>query len=202
LDYNVFHIVNNQKIDLTGNFKSKNFTAVRTTNKEYDYKIDFIDGSLFVCGGKVNTNIYIEKNNQELKIGCSKLQAKKLNELLYANVFLSVIKKESQFSKPSYLLLDSYLDENTSNIFKDLINSILKAAPTLRYDIVHDYIVNAIERESNISNILKLMKLFIFKQADRGIIRTILMTLKPILNQNEDLRNDYILLSKILNGGK
>ncbi len=202
LDYSVFHTVNNQKTDLTTSFKSKNFTTLRTTNKEYNYNIVFIDGSLYECGGKVNTNIHIEKNNQEHKIECSKTQAKKLNELLYANVFLSVIKKESRTSKPSYLLLDSYLNEKTSNVFKDLTTSILEAKPTVKYDIVHDYIVNAIEREHNMGNILKLMRLFAFKQADRGIIRTILMTLKPIINQNQDLRDDYILLSKILNGGK
>ncbi len=159
LDYSVFHIVNNQKIDLTRIFKSKNFTASRSKNKEYNYFIDFIDGTLYECGGKVSTNIHIEKNDKELKIECSKLQAKKLNKLLYANVFLSVLKKESKTGKSSYLLLDSYLDEETYNVFKKFIKTILEENKSERYDIVYNYIVNIIKSELNINNICNRTRL-------------------------------------------
>lgn len=202
LDYTVIHKKGNTSIDLTAKFKAKNFALKRAQRREFDEKVEFIEGRLFETGGKVRTNIHLESFGEEYKVECTQQQAIELNRRLYSEVYLAVLKRNKKDQKPVYSLLDSYLNPHIYFEFKELYLSAENEKSLVRYDIVHNWIVKAIEAEDSKSgNILKLLRLYNYSQSDRGMLRTILMTLKPVSTLNGSLLVMYKSLADILRSG-
>lgn len=203
LDYTVINKVNDEIKDLTVIFKSNNFPLKRVRRTEFYEKVEFIQGRLYESGGKVKTNIHLENTLQEeYKVECTQEQAIEINQRLYSNIYLSVLKKWRLNQKPTYQLIDSYLSEDKFINYKTFYNDI-KNNPTLdRFDLVYNRIVEIIESdEINNGEILKIMRLYNNPNSDRGIIRTILMTLKPVISKNTNLSVMYNSLAKILRAG-
>ena len=69
-----------------------------------------------------------------------------------------------------------------------------------RFDYVHDTIVSILEKNDDQTEgeIVKIMKLFNDGQSDRGVIRTILMTLKPVRGKLPGLDSLYLELASRL----
>lgn len=201
LDYTVIHKVNNEYLDLTSAFKSKNFPYSRAIRHEINEDVEFIKGRLFESGGKVKTNIHLEGEEGEYKVECSQQQAIDINSRLYSEIYLSVIKKWKIGQKATYHLLDNYLTEDLFLSYKNFFETVENDESLNRYDIVYKRIVEIIESEKNIREVLKIMRLYNYSQSDRGILRTILMTLKPVLPKNEELTIMYKALADILRAG-
>lgn len=202
LDYSVFHKVNNQRIDYTTNFKSGHFIRRRGARQEWIESVQFLQGKLFETGGRVKTNIHIEFNNEEFKIECTQEQAKKLNERLYDVVYLSILKRQKFQQKDIYVFMDSYLKEEKFNEYKNFIHEFNSCVTLERFDLLHDKIVNIIEiNEKPFGELVKFIRLFTYQQCDRGTLRTILMALKPIRNDDDKLLESYTKLAIILRTG-
>ena len=160
----------------------------------------FIDGTLFNAGGKVSTNIHVETEDEEFTIDCMREQASIVR--VYNKVYVAVVKKWKVGVKPHYKCLDNYLTKEKFSHYQSFYNKILNDKSLAKYDTIHNEIVRII-KDGNLSNgeALKIMRLYNYETADRGIIRTILITLKPVLNDNKDLSDMYQSLAKILREG-
>jgi hypothetical protein len=202
LDYSVYHKVGRQKIDVTSKFKSKDFSLKRSSRLEFNEKVVFLSGKLFESGGKVKTNVHIESGVEEYTVECSREQAVELNRRLYDQIQVAVVKKWKPEKKPTYHLLDSYLKEEDYIRYKTFYESIESNRNMSRFDSIHNKIVEIINSEKiDNGEILKIMKLYDYSQSDRGVLRTILMTLKPVFKNESKITDKYIALAKLLRDG-
>lgn len=200
LDYSVIHKVNDEYLDITSTFKSKNFPFSRAIRHEISEDVEFIKGRLYESGGKVKTNIHLECEDGEYKVECSQKQAIEVNDRLYSEIYLSVLKRWKIGQKATYHLLDNYLAQDLFLIYKNFFEAVENDESLNKYDIVYDKIIEIIESGRNIREVLKVMRLYNYSQSNRGILRTILMTLKPY-SKNEDLSKMYNSLAQILRAG-
>lgn len=201
LDYSVIHKMNNETINLTEKFKAKNFPYNRGLRKEHKEKVLFIVGYLYEAGGDKTTNIHLRIDDEKIKVECTENQAKKLNQRLYDDVFLAVIKKWKSGSKPSYTLLDSYITQNRFEEYRDFYQCIISDNTLERFDVLHDKLVEVYSGSDNIGDLVKFINVFNYSQCDRGVLRTILMALKPIKARDTRIEELYILLAEKLRKG-
>lgn len=143
----------------------------------------------------------MEDGDDEYKIQCSAEEAIQLNSFLYKNIFLSAIKLSKNNKKPEYILLDSYTNENEQLKFKSFFNEMEHDDKLEKYDLLHDKFYQLIIDE-DIASIKKFITIF-NKSSDRGIMRTILITLKPVIKKDTftELKPFYERLSDSLRAG-
>lgn len=199
LTYEIVHTVNDVSKNLTEEFKSKNFVRRQGSRREKTDEVVFIRGTLFESGGKRSTNIHLAIGENDIKVECTQEQARILNKLLYEEIRLCVLKRAVTGGTISYFLLDSYATQETFLLFKNFYESIDNDSMD-RFDIIINRIVEAVERPKIRGEIVKLLRLFNYAQADRGNIRTVLVTLKPI-RQQELIADLYSSLANYLRAG-
>ncbi|PQA90904.1 hypothetical protein B0A69_19415 [Chryseobacterium shigense] len=199
LVYEVFLSKENEPVrEITQIFKGKKF---RKAKQIFDrkYSIEFLEGELFETGGRTTVNVHIENKElaKEYKIECEKPDAKKLNDRLYSKVYLSVIKISKTEQDIEYRYIDSYLRNDNYLFYKNLHEQLMTQDSIDKYDLIYNYIVNTIN-DDNSSNeeLIKLIRLYNNKFTEKGIIRTILMTLKPIIKEEDGLFAYYDSLVK------
>ncbi|RZK33383.1 MAG: hypothetical protein EOO61_15405 [Hymenobacter sp.] len=125
----------------------------------------------------------------------------RLNKLLYSEIRLCVLRKWKIEEDPSYHLMDSYITDDTYLRFKTFYQKIHEAPALEKFDIIYEAIIEAIERPKlKGGEIIKLMRLFDHPQADRGVLRTILVTLKP-LREKDPIAFMYQGLADVLRAG-
>jgi len=202
LGYTVTHKVTGKEIvDLTEIFKAKEFTIRKGKRKEWNEEVTFISGRLYISGGKKNANIHLDHGDDDYIIDCTDAEAMRINTLLFKTVYVAALKRWKEGTDPKYRLLDSYIDDkafsNFKKFYQDVNNKSLE-----RFDIVHDTIVQRVENDTrpDMGVVVKIMRLFNHAQSDRGILRTILITLKP-LKDNEIINDMYKNLADILRVG-
>lgn len=187
LTYKVFLKSSGTEEEVTNNFKGRKF-PMRRPKKDKHYEINFMEGFLYEAGGKSKTNVHIQHDDNEFTIECTRDQAKQLNQRLYSSIYLSVTKKTINNNSFEYRLIDSYLKEESYCKYKNLHNSIIQGRTFEKYDILHYFIKDIIisDNEDN-QELIKIIRLYDHLYVDRGILRTILMALKPIIKNNEGL---------------
>lgn len=187
--------------DLTARFKDKDFTVKTGPRKEWYEEVAFISGRLFISGGKKNANIHLDAGSLDYIVNCTEQQATRLNRLLYSTVYVCALKKWKVGAEPTYSLLDSYIDSVAFLRFKSFYESINNDSLE-SFDIVHDKIVESVEKNTRQGSgeLVKLLRLFNHPQSDRGMLRTILATLKPI-RDNELIADLCKQLADILRAG-
>ena len=171
---------------------------------KYKEEVQFIQGKLFESGGKTRANVHLEGVAQEYTVQCTQEQAIVLNSKLYQQIYLSVIKKwrPGNSIKPEFIFIDSYEEQASFDEFRNFFQSIKANESLERFDEVHNRLLSWIEEDDiQDKEIIKLMKLYSFAHSDRGIVRTILMTLKPIVSIREQLAPIYNSLADILRSG-
>lgn len=199
LVYEVFLNKQNEPTrEVTQIFKGKKF---RKAKQIFDrsYSIEFIEGELFETGGRKTVNVHIENRQlgKEYKIECEKPDAKKLNDRLYSKIYLSVIKISKTEQDIEYRYIDSYLRADNYLFYKSLHEQLITEDSIEKYDLIYNYIVNTINDDNTPNEeIIKLIRLYDNKFSEKGIIRTILMTLKPIINREVGLFPYYESLVK------
>lgn len=200
LDCSILHKVNNNPpVDVTEIFRAKKFAYRRQTKKIWRQEIVFIDGLLVDNGGKTITNLHIETGNEEIVIVTTREEAKIVRNFLFDNVYVVAVKRYHVGEKAHYKYIDSYITPELYKYYKDFYSKIHSDETLKKYDIIYDTIVEILNSERSIGEVLKIMRLFNFNFCDRGIIRTILMALKPIdKSNNQKLREMYESLSQKL----
>jgi hypothetical protein len=201
LDYSVLHTMNHETINLTEKFKAKNFPYNRGPRKEHKEKVLFVVAYLYEAGGDKTTNIHLRIDDEKIKVKCTEEEAKRLNQRLYDNVFIAVLKKWKIGSKPSFTLLDSYISRPRFEEYQLFYQSIISNNTLERFDILHDKFVDVYTNSENNGELLKYMRIFNYTQCDRGVLRTILMTLKPIKSRDEKIEELYLQLAEKLRKG-
>jgi hypothetical protein len=197
LDYSVTHKVKNINKNVTEVFKSKNFSYKRGPRKEWEEELVFIDGEIFDAGGKKNANIHVSFGNEELKIECTKEQANQVHP--YNKFYFSAVKKWKEDVKPQYMLVENYLTEDRFKKYRTFYNSIIEDNTLSKYDFVYNEIIRVINDDGiNNGELLKIMRLFNFDFCDRGIIRTILMAIKPKKAESKKISEMYKALADTL----
>lgn len=201
LDYEVFWKVNESTNDLTHVFKGKNFSYKRNTD-DYIHETVFLNGRFYAAGGKSVSNIHIDNGAEEYTIGCSEDEVVRMNEYFYKQVSLSVIKSSKPEGKPRYKLIDYYSSIKEQEELKQFYNSIIKDRELGKFDIIHNKLQELIA-DVNINAIKHIINLFNNSYTERGIIRTILLTLKPFMNSKAlaNLVPVYEDLSSVLRKG-
>ncbi|MVM39484.1 hypothetical protein GO730_20970 [Spirosoma sp. HMF3257] len=185
LDYEVLWKNNNEIINVTQKFKGENFSYKRRRN-EYESEIVFLSGQLYETGGKTNTNIHIHESNIEYKIDCTVQEAIAINSLLYENIYLSALKTTRSEYKPTYQLIDYYLDINEQKFIAEFYQNIVSNDKLEKFDLLHEKIYDLI-LEDRLNDLKKMIKIFDNEFTERGIIRTILMSLKPVIKKDDFL---------------
>ncbi|WP_337045437.1 hypothetical protein [Emticicia sp. 17c] len=165
-------------------------------------KIVFLKGKLYEAGGKKTTNVHIEDGENEYKIECSQEEARELKDFLYRPIFLSTIKVTKSNYPPEYKLIDYYNSQEEQNKYEDFVQKIVENDTLEKYDLLHDKIYEFID-EDKINDISKLIKVFNNNCTDRGVLRTILISLKPIIHNEtyKQLNSSYQSLSELLRAG-
>lgn len=202
LQYRVYFKKNNQEREVTPLFEGVKFTK-RRRRFEREYKLRFIRGTLFEAGGKSHANVHLENKieGEEYKISCTKEQARKLNQKLYSEIFLAVTENKRSDNSFKHYFVDSYLDEQKFLLYKSLHDLLEENTNIEKYDLIYNHIQDVInDAERSNAELIKLMRLYNNSYTDKGIIRTILMTIKPILRTEEDLYQYYNDLSSTLRG--
>ncbi|HXT82733.1 MAG TPA: hypothetical protein VN704_00035 [Verrucomicrobiae bacterium] len=199
LEYSIIHRVNGVEKNITSIFKDKNFSYKRGPKKEFKEEILFIEGTLYDAGGKVTSNIHVESNNEEFTINCTKEQAAKVR--VYNKVYVAVLKTSKEGRKPHYKCIDSYLKPEQFEYYEKFYKKIGSDKSLAKYDIIHDAILNILnENEPKIGKALKIMRLYNFNFSDRGVIRTILISLKPFKSDRK-ISEMYQSLANTLRAG-
>lgn len=200
IDYSIIYRNDGQDKDLTSIFKAKKFTAKKLPEIPWFYDVIFVEGELFDLGGKVKVNAHIaDKNDFQYLIDCNKEQAKRFGPI-YENTFVSILRKYRPNSKAQHELIDVYLEKNKFLEYKSLYETVVKNNTLHRFDIIHDKIENILNEDISNGELLKLMRLYNNPQADRGIIRTVLMALKRV-DKSEEITFMYNTLATLLKAG-
>ena len=97
-------------------------------------------------------------------------------------------------------MIDVYLEKNKFLEYKSLYETVEKNKTLDRFDIIHDKIENILNEDISNGELLKLMRLYNNPQADRGIIRTVLMALKRV-DKSEEITFMYNTLATLLKAG-
>ncbi|MGM9476504.1 hypothetical protein ACS5PU_08735 [Pedobacter sp. GSP4] len=198
LDYEVFWKINNKTSDLTQVFKGSNFPYKRHKNVNSS-EIVFLKGGLFDAGGKTISNLHIEANNEEFTIGCSREEILEINQFMYSVIHISAIKTTKFNQRPSYTLIDYYLSSKEQLSIENFYKSIVKDDSLSKYDSIYDKLQTLLEYR-DIKAIKYLINIFNNPFTERGILRTVLMTLKPYIKTKElkGLMRSYESLSATL----
>lgn len=200
LGYEVSYKTNNVSRDLTQEFKAKKFVLKRGRRLEWNERVEFIKGKLFEAGGKTKSNIHLDVDGKDIRVECTQQQAIRLNKLLYSTIHLCVLRKWKTIDEPSYLLMDSYATEQTYLLFKNFYQAFQEDTSLERFDNIYGRVIEAVEKPKIKAEVIKIMRLFDHAQADRGVIRTILVALKP-LRQDEPIAFMYKGLADVLRSG-
>lgn len=178
LSYEVAWIIDNKEKNITNVFKGRNFPYKRL-HSNGNSEVVFLKGFLYESGGKKTVNIHIEDCGQEYTIDCTNDEAIKVNTSLFKEIFISAIKTVKGKDIVFYKLVDYYSDkveyENMSNFYDSIVyNDGLE-----KFDLLHNKIYNLIIDDKT-QELLKIVKVFNTDFTEKGIIRTILMSLKPV----------------------
>lgn len=201
LEYEVYWKINNKTNNLTHVFKGSSFPFKR--NKlESKSEIVFVSGELFDAGGKTVSNIHMQLGSEEVTIGCSREEVLKINKFMYKTIFISAVKTLKENHKPCYKLVDCYVNLKQQLEVEEFYNSILGDESLNKHDIIYNKLIESLENEDVVC-IENVMRIFDNSFTERGIIRTILMTMKPYINNKElgHLRGYFESLSKTLRIG-
>lgn len=198
LGYSVSLKVNNQIKDLTEAFKSTPF-VISKPRVERKEEVVFIKGHIYETGGKFHPNMHIETDVKDYTVKFKKEQAYKLPSL-YGEIFLSAIKRDAlNREETSYEFIDRYLTKELYDEYKDLYESIQGTHDLSRFRRVFDFIEENIkEEEGGLGRIVKLMRLYKFSQSDKGVLRSILMMVKPVKEVSQDMNDMHTELANNL----
>ncbi|MGV3504664.1 MAG: hypothetical protein ACO1O1_13235 [Adhaeribacter sp.] len=194
-NYTVKHTVNNEVRDLTDVFKSRPFVIKRPRIDRRE-KVVFIEGHIYETGGKVKPNMHIDSGKEDFTVSFKREIADKLPSL-YGHIYLSALKKEAiGRDEISYELIDRYLTQELYEEYKNLYESIQETKDSSRFRRVFDFIEENFNREDGgLGRIMKLMRLYNFAQSDKGVLRSILMMIKPVKEVNPEINAAYIQLA-------
>jgi hypothetical protein len=204
LSYEVNLKYQNESVNLTEKFKSKNkrFVTKQQEDLPVQEEVIFVRGEVYESGGKTTTNIHIKpESGRDISILCSKEQARKFSKRLYTNVFVSAVRQWKSPKDATMRLLDIYQDEEQFKRFEELYSAYTHNDSPERFDnLRNDLIANLTKYGTSSPRILRLMRLYNHALSDRGIIRTILLVLKP-LRHEEAVKELYHDLAIVLKNG-
>lgn len=198
LGYHVSLNENNIEKDLTQDFIINNFPLRRGARIPFKFEILFLNGKTYKAGGDVTSKAYVEIENKKYKIDCTKADVNAMGPV-YSDVYLAVLKKWKNEEDIDYKLIDNYHTENVYSYFKNIHDEFKKKDSLEKYDYLHDKVVQILEDENiHTNNIIKLLRLYNnqYSDKDRGILRTLLMSIKPILKENDELSYYYNEVAK------
>ncbi|MGV2452931.1 UNVERIFIED_CONTAM: hypothetical protein POZ17_22200 [Ralstonia mannitolilytica] len=198
LEYSVLVKENSVERDLTKDFKSKNFPLKRGKKIPLKFEIIFLSGEVYEAGGKFKSNIHLNVENHDYKIDCLKEQATNLGGV-YNKVFLSALKKWRTENKIEYILIENYPKKEDYEYFKNLHNEFKSKDSLEKYDLLHEKVVEIFESEHiPTNNLIKLLRLYNneYTDKDRGVLRTLLTSIKPLLKEDEKLFFHYNAVAK------
>lgn len=202
LEYSV--VVHQQGVtrDLTGVFKAEKKFVYSRPRLDWEDDVIFIKGSLYNAGGKSSTNLHVDADNFDFTVQCTKEQAQEVNKL-YQDVYLAVHKRWQDGKNPQFVYIDHYTSQNSFIKYKELY-SVVKADNGLdKFDLVREELLETLEdRQEHVRRLLKLMRLYQFDFSNRGVIRTILSTIKPFRNVDNQVSELYNHMAETLERGR
>jgi hypothetical protein len=196
--YSVFFdsAIPEQKVDLTEMFKGKDF-VVRRARREWNEEILFLKGNLYEAGGKSTVNIHLDSNGKSYTVQCTKDEAKRFNEHLYGEVYISVLRKSSKGATDVHTLVDTYYNDSSYLNYLTLYREVTSSKDLERFDRLHDKIRDDFNAKRYLE-IMKLMRLFNHADANRGLLRSLLMSIRPIHTAHDGIKDLYNSLLVLL----
>lgn len=194
LQYKVDLVKNNISTPVLDYFKSPKKFTVRTTRKKSIHNLIFIKGRLLEIGGKF-PNFHLDTIDGPIKIDCTEEDAKRIKDLLYADIYIAAWKKTSSIEK--YEFCEFYIRESDYDEARNFVFQNNIAEGTQKYNQIHKKIVELIGDNSNFLKTRKFIQLFNHQSIDNGKLRTVLITLKAY-KENEVLKPTLENIANIL----
>ena len=200
LTYSVYFAkeVKQPVLDLTKSFKGRNFSLRRPRRGEWDEQVVFIKGNVHLAGG-TSTNLHIKtENDEKYTVWCSRDEATNLTKNgVYGDICISALRKCREGDSDRYDFIDSYFSDESYHEYLSLYNITSKGQGLGKFELLHNKIKTHYNKQE-LLRIIKVMKLFNHVQANRGLVRSILMSVSPIKDAHEEVRNLYDSMVTIL----
>lgn len=194
LAYSV-RIKGTNEIDLTSRFNGKQFTTRRTLH-EWTEEILFIKGEMFLAGGDSTTNVHIRNDDRKYTVHCDQT-AHVFKKPVYSHVCVSILRKFCEGADEHFTLIDTYADDKTYLEFMMLYRRVTSSKDLDRFDMLHEEICKCYNNQ-NYLGIIKIMRLFNHRRANRGLIRSVLMSVSPIQEAHEGIKELFDSMVSIL----
>jgi hypothetical protein len=202
IEYAVIVHRHGEQHDLTGVFKAEKKFVYSRPRLDWEDDVIFIKGSLYNAGGKSSTNLHVDAGNFDYTVQCTKEQAQEVNKL-YQDVYLAVHKRWQEGKNPKYVYIDHYTSQGSFIELKELYASVKSDEGLEKFERVREWLLQVLERgPEHIGDVLKIMRLYQFEFSNRGVIRTILSTLKPFRSVNEQVSVLYFQMADTLEKGR
>lgn len=185
LEYGASFISDDDEVDVINIFKeSKKFTKKRKkTIRKHNFHVEFFEGRLIEIGGK-NPNIHIEEGNIKYTIDCTELEARRIRDLLYADVLISAWAKPNANGKIKYTFCDHYVNRELYIDFKDFIKQNIKEIGTAPLKGIHYKLADFL-KDDDLGKAKKFIKFFNSELTDISRLRTILLNTKAFKNEEQ-----------------
>lgn len=177
-------IDNNVKPYLSHFRRDKRFKVPVQARLRRISSIEFIKGELEEIGGKsINFHVLLPETTTRIIVSCKdKSEAKRIGHYIFSNVFVVVQKNET--SKIVRNFLDVYNSQQEFEYFMNWYEDIQSLEGIERYDKIYSTFEAILEDatkewEIKLKRIRKHIRLFDSKHTEPGMLRTILIVLKP-----------------------
>lgn len=195
LNYEVnFYNSSNVKQPFLDKLKNTKAFRVKVERKPKDFELTFVHGKLIENGG-VSPNLHLKENGQDKIIACSHEVAKKLNQHLYGDLYVSAWKKRND-SKAKLEYCDSYLSADDFFQYKNFIAANNDLQESDEYVAIHEKIKGYVAA-NDFGRLKKLLRLYNHKSSDFGSLKTILLVTKTF-KEKEDIKDLRLSIKKIL----
>ena len=159
------------------------------SQNDSDFKISLQDGCIATSLVYSNNEINVDNEIDDVIDG-------KSSNLDYYD-YLSILKHSCIGQKDALSLIDIYSAQEYDE-YKSFFEKVENNKELERFDIVYNRILEIIKNEETNYNLLKTIKLYLNSQAEIGIIRTILLLIKPLKNDDNEINEVYQQLVTII----
>ncbi len=150
----------------------------------------FIKGELEQAGGKKTINLHVIVDDLEIIIDCKKENAKKANHFLYSEVMMAVWETKCG-DRVTHQYGDVYNSLETYDFFKNTFERITSDSYSKVQALkdIHIFCRDMV-LEGDFGNLRKFLRLFKHDSVDVNILKTILVILFPV-KENENINELY-----------
>lgn len=189
---NIHKVFQANGLTYSANYNGVNITeTILSSNKGFlpanvdssNYKLTFLQGSVKRIGGGKPTILFLPNNQtKQIRIRCSKSEAKRIDTYLYSKLSLSIWAKEIPGKRTEYTFCDYYALPDDFKYFNVVVDAYYKKSNSMaKLEFLHDEFNTLMKREKKFaSNVVKFLRIFNHDSLDSGTLKTLLVLTKSL----------------------